>query len=183
MGWGNHHESWDSRESWRAFLTRTRMDELEWMKDEAASRGMTLQGFREWLSRRETELMGDGKTVPKNMRRPEMGGPMQHSIKCHTPPFEQTWWGLKTFEFRRRDRPYKVGDTLELIEWHREGHVGNATGYTMLVEVTHMLRGDEDAGGMYSVPYAFCIMSIRVLGRFRDLMPVGPEDRGTPPSP
>jgi len=40
-----------------------------------------------------------------------------HDLKCWPGPFAAVASGLKTFEIRKDDRPYAVGDTLILREW------------------------------------------------------------------
>ena len=41
---------------------------------------------------------------------------MTHRIKILKPYFEAVAAGDKTFELRKDDRPYKIGDTLVLTE-------------------------------------------------------------------
>lgn len=54
-----------------------------------------------------------------------------HKLKCWPPFFEETWRGRKTFEIRRNDRIYQVGDILELFEFE-PAHDGFGGGrYTM----------------------------------------------------
>lgn len=40
-----------------------------------------------------------------------------HTLKTWPIPFEAVWQGVKTFEVRRDDRGFAVGDRLRLIEW------------------------------------------------------------------
>jgi hypothetical protein len=40
-----------------------------------------------------------------------------HHLKTWQVPFDALWDGSKTFEVRRNDRDFKVGDTLTLQEW------------------------------------------------------------------
>ena len=42
---------------------------------------------------------------------------MTHELKCWPEYFEQILTGYKTFEVRKNDRDYKVGDELFLREW------------------------------------------------------------------
>lgn len=42
---------------------------------------------------------------------------MKHELKLNTDYYEESEHGLKTFELRKKDRDYKVGDILELREW------------------------------------------------------------------
>ena len=40
-----------------------------------------------------------------------------HKLKTWPDPFHAMWEGLKTFELRKDDRGFQVGDTLLLQEW------------------------------------------------------------------
>jgi len=42
---------------------------------------------------------------------------MTHELKTIQPYFNDVLNGKKTFEIRKFDRPYKVGDSIKLIEW------------------------------------------------------------------
>lgn len=44
----------------------------------------------------------------------------EHHIKCDPEWFTEVWEALKTFEYRKLDRDYEVGDTLFLYEHNRE---------------------------------------------------------------
>jgi len=60
---------------------------------------------------------------------------MTHELKAHPSPFADVWSGQKTYEIRRWDRPFAVGDTLWLREW--EPVLGQYTGRAVHVRVTH----------------------------------------------
>lgn len=64
--------------------------------------------------------------------------PLLHTLKCWPPFFEDVLEGRKTFELRRNDRDYSVGDTLHLREWTGTGYSGRECS----VRVTYLL---EDA--------------------------------------
>lgn len=49
-----------------------------------------------------------------------------HDLKTVPPYFSDVMSGIKTFEVRKNDRDYQVGDTLRLFEWDGERHTGNA---------------------------------------------------------
>jgi hypothetical protein len=42
---------------------------------------------------------------------------MKHELKCWPEYFQAVKEGRKTFEIRKWDKPYAVGDILELYEW------------------------------------------------------------------
>lgn len=42
---------------------------------------------------------------------------MNHALKTWPEYYEAALDGTKTFELRRHDRPFRVGDTLTLREW------------------------------------------------------------------
>lgn len=60
-----------------------------------------------------------------------------HVLKTWPTYFQAILDGHKTFEFRKDDRGYKVGDFLHLREWDPES--GRHTGRLLDVEVTYTL--------------------------------------------
>lgn len=76
-----------------------------------------------------------------------------HELKCWSGSFLNLALGTKTFEFRRDDRGYEVGDVLYLREWIPESnrHTGNA----LLRTVTYKLEG-----GQFGLPEGFCVLSL-----------------------
>lgn len=87
---------------------------------------------------------------------------MRHVLKTDSVPFEDVWAGRKTFEIRRNDRGFEVGDELVLMETHKEceGLMDLVfTGRHVCARVTYALY----AG--YGVPDGFCIMSIVEVSR------------------
>lgn len=87
-----------------------------------------------------------------------------HELKTRPVYFEEVRTGVKTFEFRRDDRGFEVGDVLVLREWITVGDVlmgreWTEPGYTGRVvqrKVTSILRTYDGLG----VPPGFVVMSI-----------------------
>lgn len=86
---------------------------------------------------------------------------MIHELKTHPEPFNGVVVGDKTFEFRKNDRGFNLGDTLLLQEFNPlvvcDSHSGY-TGISVLVEVSHILYGPA-----YGIPEGYCCMSIKKL--------------------
>ena len=61
-----------------------------------------------------------------------------HQLKTWPEHFQQVWIGAKTFEARKNDRDFCVGDVLELVEWSVDAGL---TGRRVLMRVSHMLKG------------------------------------------
>lgn len=58
----------------------------------------------------------------------------KHELKILPEYFSAVAKGLKTFEIRKNDRDYQVGDLLDLKEWNGE----DFTGYSILMQVTYI---------------------------------------------
>lgn len=85
-------------------------------------------------------------------------------MKCWPKPFAALVDGSKTFEFRRNDRGFKVGNELHLREWiapelaacgDRDDPPAGYTGRELRVRVTYILHGPN-----YGVPEGFVVMSV-----------------------
>lgn len=90
------------------------------------------------------------------MRRAGLGK-VTHELKAHGPPFTAVLAGEKTFEIRKDDRGFEVGDILHLREW--EPFEGRYTGRECKARVDYIAR---DAWGL---PPGLVVMSIVVVGR------------------
>lgn len=83
-----------------------------------------------------------------------------HELKIWPSQFEAVVAGTKTFEWRKNDRDYAVGDTLVLREWDPAIFTpagGDWTGYTgreLKVVVTYK------AEGVFGIPEGYCVLSI-----------------------
>lgn len=79
-----------------------------------------------------------------------------HELKIWPSQFQAVIDGRKSWEFRRNDRNFQVGDTLILREWDpSNSYPLRHTGRTHTVVVTHIVHG-----GQFEIPGGFCIMSI-----------------------
>lgn len=83
---------------------------------------------------------------------------MIHELKIHPEHFEAVQDRVKTWEIRRTDRDFAVGDTLLLREWVPELKGGFYTGRSLRASIVHIARNLE-AYGVFS---GFCVLSIRV---------------------
>ncbi len=77
---------------------------------------------------------------------------IEHDIKINQKYFEDVLKGNKTFEVRKNDRNFKVGDKLILKEWDGVKY----TGRTIKKRITYIL--EDDSG---YVLQGHVIMSIR----------------------
>lgn len=79
--------------------------------------------------------------------------PETHELKTRPPFFRDVQDGIKTFEYRKNDRGFKVGDTLILREWLPK--TGDYTGTTVTRKITYMVEG-----GQFGIPEGYCILGI-----------------------
>ncbi len=86
---------------------------------------------------------------------------MRHTLKTDHAVFQDVIAGRKTFEIRKDDRGFQVGDTLDLLETVHTGAEMTAgapleyTGGQSWVTVKHILRGP-----VYGLADGWVIMSI-----------------------
>lgn len=64
---------------------------------------------------------------------------MIHELKTLPEYFEAVRKGDKTFELRKNDRDFKVGDYLALNEWDGKKYTGRA----LLAKITYMLDPND----------------------------------------
>ena len=92
----------------------------------------------------------------------------EHILKLNDRYFDAVANGIKTFEIRRNDRDYKVGDTLVLRKVNDDGkfltyaddNLGMNLYYEIKVAVTYILTHDEFDG----VSEWYVALSIRRVG-------------------
>lgn len=82
---------------------------------------------------------------------------MYHELKTWPRYFDLVRKGEKTFEVRKNDRSFTVGDTLVLREWDRSATPEPAyTGRVTEKVVTYMMHG-----GDFGIDPDFVVMAIR----------------------
>lgn len=67
---------------------------------------------------------------------------MEHELKILPQYFEEVWNKNKTFELRKDDRDYKIGDTLRLLEFD----YGTYTGRICNRKILYILRDSDQYG-------------------------------------
>lgn len=78
---------------------------------------------------------------------------MIHNLKCWPEYFEAIDHGLKTFDVRKNDRNYSVGDVLTFDEWHPgvKEYTGNVSDGWEVIYVLRDFPGIEPG---------YCVMGI-----------------------
>src|SRR5471030_288524 len=85
---------------------------------------------------------------------------MEHELKILPQYFKAVLEGTKTFELRKNDRDYKVGDTLILKEWqHLFDMEWRYTVKEITKEITYILEG-----GQYGLGIDYCILGLKPTG-------------------
>jgi hypothetical protein len=84
---------------------------------------------------------------------------MTHALKTWPEFFHQVERGVKTFEIRKYDRPFCMGETLLLQEWEPEKK--EYTGKEIKREITYILHG-----GQFGIEKDFCVMGIKEIEEF-----------------
>lgn len=81
---------------------------------------------------------------------------MVHELKTLPKYFKAVKLGHKTFEIRKDDRDFQVGDILRLIEWDNEkGYYDNC----IAKRITYILGRNEDEKQF--VPEGYVILGIK----------------------
>ncbi|MCF3107296.1 DUF3850 domain-containing protein [Niabella sp. CC-SYL272] len=83
---------------------------------------------------------------------------MVHELKTHPKYFSALLAGSKTFEVRKNDRDYKIGDELLLKEYDPDDDEIVPEPYTGRIlhrRIDYILHG-----GQYGIEPGYCVMSI-----------------------
>lgn len=78
-----------------------------------------------------------------------------HHVKCLKEYFELVWQCKKTFELRKNDRNYRVGDVVVL----HEVNGGELTGRTVMIKIAYLLEDCQE----YGLAAEHCIFSWNTL--------------------
>jgi ParB family chromosome partitioning protein len=78
-----------------------------------------------------------------------------HKLKTLQPFYSEVKMGLKTFELRKNDRNYKVGDIAFLQEYDMAND--SLSGRAILIEITYILEN------IVGLDENFCIFSFKIL--------------------
>ena len=76
--------------------------------------------------------------------------------KCLPEYYQAVRKRTKTFEIRKDDSDYEIGDILELQEWDGKEY----TGHKIAREITYILRDAEQ----YGLRDGYCILAIQPIG-------------------
>lgn len=76
-----------------------------------------------------------------------------HELKIYPTYYKAVSNGEKTFELRKNDRDYQVGDILNLKEWDGNKY----TGHSMMRRISYIYSGN----GNYGLSEGYCILGIK----------------------
>ena len=86
---------------------------------------------------------------------------MIHELKTWPAPFQALVEGAKTFEFRKNDRGFEVGDTLRLLEF--DPIIARYTRRETHCDVTYLLRGPA-----FGLPKGYVVMAVKLRPEIDD---------------
>lgn len=94
-----------------------------------------------------------GKMLIDKIENTEESKSDKHDLKTWPEYFNEIFLGHKTFEVRKNDRDFKVGDYLILKEWDQ--NTNSYTGRMMVRKVSYIFKGGE-----FGVKDGYVVMSI-----------------------
>lgn len=100
-------------------------------------------------------LIPPAVTAPTRGPEPEAREPMTHVLKVWPEYFDALLDGRKTFEWRKADRDYRVGDTLLLREWTFPNYSGREVART----ISYIMR----PGGFFDFPAGYVVLGFAAL--------------------
>jgi len=78
---------------------------------------------------------------------------MTHKLKILPEYFQPVLDGTKTFELRRNDRGFQIGDAVILKEWDVSGYTGR--------ELTKTIQYIYIGNDMYGLRTGYCILGLK----------------------
>ncbi len=85
----------------------------------------------------------------------------EHELKCHPEYFSRVASGQKTFEIRKNDRDFQVGDIIILKEYDPDIGWPDHAAYAVLdIKITYMTTFAQKDG--------WCVLGIEINKRCRD---------------
>lgn len=81
---------------------------------------------------------------------------MTHALKTWPEYFQAVTERGKSFEVRKADRPFKIGETLLLQEW--DNNLDEYTGDEAKFQITYILEG-----GQFGIESGYVVMGIKEL--------------------
>lgn len=84
------------------------------------------------------------------------GGIMIHELKISPEYYNAIAFGHKTFEVRKNDRDYKIGDWLLLKEWDGQKY----TGRTLKRYVAYVFYGNS-TNEVFGIKPGHCVMALK----------------------
>jgi hypothetical protein len=89
----------------------------------------------------------------------------QHILKTWLEEFKDIKSGRKTFDFRKNDRGFEVGDTVISAEYNQ--HSKKFTGEKHEARITFMIQG-----GKFGIPEGYCIMALKEINKKKVLVKI-----------
>lgn len=84
---------------------------------------------------------------------------MVHELKTWPEYFQSMLIGQKSFELRKNDRGFKIGQALKLLEFNDK--TKEYTGRVLLRRITYVLQGKE--AEEFGLKEGYCVMSLAEL--------------------
>lgn len=96
---------------------------------------------------------------------------MKHTLKIWPEPYKAVLSGEKRYEVRKADRPFSVGDLVELREW--DPAKGDFTGNSAIVLITCLT-----APGTWGLPDDLCVFGTMPVPLLADSQTIDHESVG-----
>ena len=85
-----------------------------------------------------------------------------HELKIKEDYFNAILRGEKTFELRKNDRDYQVGDLIHFVDIDGNNHIIGNPAYNkkLVFQITYILQNVQE----YGLDKDYCILAIKKLG-------------------